>query len=172
MILKRVVSILFCLLLCLSQVGFYIGFLLEQHKTKDLIHKQVIARAPLHLLERIVQQDAIQWEDDNKEFYLHGSLYDVVKIQVENGKTVFYCINDENEEQLLKNLSVVAGSDYNHSSNKNNHYQYKKLVFDEFYSFNNAIEFNSIIKVINSLSVIRLYFPSSYLTVDLPPPRV
>jgi len=170
--LNRVVSILFCLLLCLSQVGFYIGFLLEQHKTKDLIKQHAIAKAPLHHLVRIEQQDAIQWEDDRKEFYLHGSLYDVVKIQVENGKTVFYCINDENEEQLLKNLSLVSGSDNNHSSSKNNHYQYKKLVFDEFDCFNNSIEFHSIVNIVKSLSIIKLSYPNSFLTVDFPPPRV
>ena len=160
------------MLLCLSQVGFYVGFLMEQYKTKDLIKKQAIAKTPLHHLVRIVQQDAIQWEDDRKEFYLQGSLYDVVKIQVENGETVFYCINDENEEQLLKNLTVVAGSVNNHSSSKNNHYQFKKLIFDEFDGYNNLNEFNSIITVVKTLSAIKLYFPNSFLTIDLPPPRV
>ena len=96
------------MLLCLSQVGFYVGFLIEQHKTKKLIKKQAISKIPLNLLVRIEQNQSIEWEDEQKEFYLNGFLYDVVKCKMENGKTVFYCINDENEEQLLLFIHLVV----------------------------------------------------------------
>lgn len=169
---KRFVSILFCLLLCISQVGFYVGFLIEQHKTKNLIKKQAISKIPLNLLVRIEQNQSIEWEEEQKEFYLNGFLYDVVKCKMENGKTVFYCINDENEAQLLKTLSVIAESGNHHSNSRNHHYQINKLIFDEFEGYNNLMSIIKIERVIQSYSKLDLYFPQINLTVDFPPPRV
>ena len=39
--------------------------------------------------------------DDNKEFVFNGRLYDIARTTDDGNNTVFYCINDKNEEQLI-----------------------------------------------------------------------
>jgi hypothetical protein len=51
------------------------------------------------------ENDSFRWEEEGKEFYQDGQLYDVVKSVTTGGKTVLYCINDKKEEELIRAFS-------------------------------------------------------------------
>ena len=67
----------------------------------------------LVIIELDKNSHRIKWEEEGKEFYLDGQLYDVQKKVIKKGKTILYCLNDIKEEQLLKEMSNAAhpGSD-------------------------------------------------------------
>lgn len=49
-------------------------------------------------------KDKIKWEEQGKEFYLDGEIYDVVRTKEQGDKTVLYCLKDTKEQQLLDHL--------------------------------------------------------------------
>lgn len=56
----------------------------------------------------IVQNNRMQWVKTNREFHFDGEMYDVVKTIKKDGKTVYYCINDKKEKELVKNFARAA----------------------------------------------------------------
>jgi hypothetical protein len=127
--LKKPVTIFFLLLLFFSQVGYYFYYLFQQYEIREAVKHEFIAKLPESSLEKIdavAFADDIEWEDEGREFYLNGQLYDVAYIKNVNGKKLIYCLNDKKEEQHLKDLAhaVNSGNEQN-SSNKNGHHSIK-----------------------------------------------
>ena len=48
------------------------------------------------------------WEEEGKEFWLDGELFDVVRKKVEKGTVVYYCINDEKEEKIIEHQNKLT----------------------------------------------------------------
>jgi hypothetical protein len=169
--LKRGFSILFFVLLCLSQTGFFVAFLFQQHQLKATAKANALATIPLDALIRIEQQKGLQWEEDQKEFYLDGNLYDVVQIRQESDQTVYYCINDEKEKQLLNQWSNLEHFESNIPHSKHSH-QTVKLIFDEFdRPVTIDISYKNSITNITSSFVV-LFFPSTNVQSAFRPPQV
>ncbi|AFK05122.1 hypothetical protein Emtol_3997 [Emticicia oligotrophica DSM 17448] len=57
----------------------------------------------------------IEWEEDEKEFWYNGKLYDIVEIKTINKTKYYYCISDENEEQIIAQIKKLI--DDNHERN-------------------------------------------------------
>ncbi len=75
--------------------------------------ERMIAGLPDSLLQVIdagAVKSTIEWEENGKEFSLDGKMYDVVKMMVQSGRTYYYCINDEKEEQLLNTYSKLVNA--------------------------------------------------------------
>ncbi|HRI25725.1 MAG TPA: hypothetical protein PLZ45_13695 [Ferruginibacter sp.] len=109
------------MLLFLSQGGYHVFFSIRQYEAKEEMKHRLLASVPEHLLQVInadVNKEDIEWEEEGREFFLHGQLYDVAYTKTVNGHTLIYCLNDHKEDQLLKKLSaVVAG----HADQPGNH---------------------------------------------------
>ena len=75
--------------------------------------RQLVASLPGSSLELIIanQNTTFRWEEDGKEFYQDGQLYDVVKSVVKDGNTILYCINDKEEEVLLFRMQKASKSE-------------------------------------------------------------
>ena len=75
--------------------------------------RQMVASLPDSSLELIIanQNNTFRWEEDGKEFYQDGQLYDVVKSVVKDGNTILYCINDKEEEVLLFRMQKASKSE-------------------------------------------------------------
>ena len=158
------------MLLCLSQTGFYIAFLFQQHQLKATAKANILAAIPLDALIRIEQQKGLQWEEDQKEFYLDGNLYDVVQIRQESDQTVYYCINDEKEKQLLNQWSNLEHFESNSPHSKHSH-QTVKLIFDELdWPVITDVSYNNSISNITSSFVV-LFSPSADLKSTFRPPQ-
>jgi len=47
----------------------------------------------------------LQWLEDHHEFVYHGSMYDVVRSQMnDDGSTIYFCIKDEKEKEFYKDI--------------------------------------------------------------------
>jgi hypothetical protein len=60
----------------------------------------------------------IKFVDEN-EFVYHGKLYDIISKKTESTDIIFSCINDEQEEKLLKNFFAQVRHDNNITKNMN-----------------------------------------------------
>ena len=114
------------LLLFFSQAGYYFFFTIQQHQIKESVKQQLLTAIPessLDVIDADANKDDIEWEEEGREFYLHGQMYDVASIKKIEGKTLIYCLNDKKEEQLLNDLSktVAAGNDQTSNSKNGQH---------------------------------------------------
>ncbi len=97
-------------MLFLSQAGYRIIFAFQQYEIKEEVKQQLLASLPetvLDIIDAETNKEAIYWEEEDREFYLHGQLYDVAFTKRVNGRTLIYCLNDKQEEKLLKDLNTL-----------------------------------------------------------------
>lgn len=105
------ISVLLLLVITSSSIGVYPAFKLLQYRARREVKQQIKKGVPESELHRIVvtgNEDKMSWVKPNKEFVLNGNMYDVVRRETEEGKLVFYCINDEQEEQLFTYLDEMV----------------------------------------------------------------
>ena len=98
---------LLCVIFC-SELGYYFYYNLQQIQIKRQVKKELLSSLPESSFVKIELDKNIQlieWEEEGKEFYLDGQLYDVQKKVIQNGKTILYCLNDIKEQQLLKEMA-------------------------------------------------------------------
>jgi len=155
----------------ISQVGYYFIYAYEQHLIKEQVKEEFLAGIPESSLELIVQEkygNRIEWEEDGKEFYLDGNLYDVAKIKQVNGQTFLYCMNDKKENELIKKFSkTVKGNHGNGKSEK----QTIKNQLSAYLVYKTEIESLSIFMPSQQFSNPAISFKSSYKEIVAPPPR-
>ena len=118
---KKTITISFLLLLFFSQLGYKFIYAIRQADAKEEAKQKLLALIPetaLELIDAGANKNDIKWEEEGKEFYLHGQRFDVAKIKEVNGKTMLYCLNDKKEEQVLQDLakSIQSASDQSANS--------------------------------------------------------
>jgi hypothetical protein len=108
--------------------------LFQQHEIKEAAKHELLSKLPesaLEIIDGTAYKNDIEWEEEDREFYLHGQMYDVAFIKIVNGKKLIYCLNDSNEEDLLKRLAKAVDSrNEQNSSGKNDHHIIKFQVSD------------------------------------------
>jgi hypothetical protein len=124
--LKKTITISLLLLLLFSQAGYYLIYKFQQHQIKESAKKELLSKLPessLEIIDAHANRNEIRWEEKNKEFYLHGQMYDVAFIKVVDGKILIYCLNDSKEEDLLKSLAntVKSVNDQSNSGKEGQH---------------------------------------------------
>jgi len=110
----------------LSQTGYYLVNFIQQHLAKEAMEQQLLAEIPessMKVFDAEANKHDIIWEEEGKEFLLHGKMYDIAKTKIVDGKTYFYCVSDSKEDQVLKNRSnaVRSGLEQSPGNNFNNH---------------------------------------------------
>ena len=82
-----------------------------------------LPESSLEIIDADINKNNIEWEEEGKEFYLYGEMYDVARVKKINGKTLIYCLNDKKEEQVLQDLAkaVQSGSDQNANGKPGQH---------------------------------------------------
>ena len=125
-----VISLL--VLFVISQVGYYCVYHYQQNRIKEDVKRQLFANVPeSSLLVFEIDTPGIEWEEEGKEFYLHGELFDVAKIKNVAGKTFIYCINDKKEEKLLQDLAqTIKSQTDNNGSGKSGKHEIKFQITD------------------------------------------
>jgi hypothetical protein len=109
---KKLLSILFLFIFLFNLAGYYIVFTIMQQTARKEMKAFIKKNPPLDKLERLVISDEkmnspeiFKYKDDNKEIIYNGKLYDIVCATKDGSNTIFYCINDKNEEQLFAGLN-------------------------------------------------------------------
>lgn len=105
-----------------------------------------------------------------KEFRYEGKLYDIIKEIKKNYFTIFYCINDEKEEQLMESYSkIFQSSDDGIITLKYAGKVLKNIFFPLFIEK----EKNNIITIYSEtkLCFLTVHCLISFKDVELPPPK-
>jgi len=98
------------LLIVFTQVGYYGFFAIEQQIIRYEQKKKILASLNDEELKRIPLQPGMEFMDDDQEFMLEGEKYDIVRVKNEEGRKVFYAVNDKDETRLLKKLAQAGRS--------------------------------------------------------------
>jgi hypothetical protein len=107
--LKKSLAYLLLILFLFNSMGYYFIFELHKYHVKKEIqaNSNKISRALRILKIRDAESDHEFQRVENKEIRYQGFLFDVIK-EVRNGKTtIFYCIHDTKEENLLATMNSV-----------------------------------------------------------------
>lgn len=80
------------------------------------MRRRILEGVPDAYLLVIERTDAVDWVEKDRELMLGDELYDVIKTKTDNGKTYLYCLNDDDETQVLKKFSKAVKSRNNNSS--------------------------------------------------------
>lgn len=110
---RKFTCISLLLLLFFSLAGYYLLYLVQEHRWEETRRHEIISGLPLSQLDSLdADKEAafIEWEEEGREFYFHGHLYDVAAIKKVSGKTIIYCLNDAKEEQLLRERSAAVST--------------------------------------------------------------
>ena len=171
---KRAIIISSLLLLFFSQVGYQFIYIIQQHKAKEDAEKQLLSTLPessLEVIDLSADKNDIQWEEEGKEFYLRGQLYDVAKTKNVNGRTLLYCLNDKKEKQVLQDLSKAVGTGNDQSTDSKGGKHTIKFQLTDLFAFSeSAISIQEFIpqKHINfNVPII-----SSIKKIITPPPKL
>jgi len=106
-------------LLFLSQAGYRIIFAFRQYQIREEVKQRLLASIPEKMLDVIdadLNKEKIEWEDEGREFYLQGQLYDIAYTKIVNGRVLIYCLNDVKEEKLLATLAKINVNQTNQKS--------------------------------------------------------
>ncbi len=109
---KKYVAILFILFFSLNSLIITTYFYAQKSSIKNEMKKFIKQNINFNDFEKIIinQNDKNFIRIDKQEFRYKGKLYDIKKEIHQNGKIIFYCINDLKEEILLKNFSLFNGN--------------------------------------------------------------
>jgi hypothetical protein len=90
--------------LCYTQFGYYAQTLFLQWRMKEAAREARISALPDAAMLRISVAElnrSGRWEDQGKECWYKGHLYDVIRQRTAGGTTWLYCLDDESEEGLI-----------------------------------------------------------------------
>lgn len=109
-LLKKISLILILAIMAFSQIGYYVVMHQAQLQHKEYIKKLLyknIDENTLTVIDYTTNNNKIFWEEEGKEFFFKGEMYDLVKTKSIKGKVFFYCINDEKEKELTDNFNSI-----------------------------------------------------------------
>ena len=130
---RKFLAISLLLIVFLSQVGYYLISNYQRSALKESMREELRSRSAEKDMQVIVLEEnaaAIRWEEDGKEFYLDGKLYDVASIEKQNGKTLIHCVCDKDEAQLANNVAKAVASANDKTNSKESKHIVKFQVSD------------------------------------------
>jgi hypothetical protein len=98
--------------------GYFTYLSIEREIVRERIEQQIIHHLPTSALVCIVGNPEnlaqMTWERENKEFRFQGELYDVVSIDIKNGVTHYFCIDDKEETALSSKIDALLDQESQH----------------------------------------------------------
>jgi len=136
---QRVTAISILVILLLGMASYYPVFKFDQWQIHKAISRQLEKLIPENELEVIsVAQNSneIQWIRKDREFRYKGHLYDVVRSKKTGSVIRYYCINDGEETELVKQYEKTFQSQAadNRAPSKSITIQVLKIFFSLIYS--------------------------------------
>lgn len=175
---KRFFSLLICSLFLFNISGYYIVFSILQHQVRKEMKALIKSELPDEKMEIIIIPDSEILSGKStltfikkNEFYYKGNLYDIVKRTRGENSSIFYCINDKQEEKLFAGLDDHIRSNMDKNTNaKSKSVQIAKNIIKE------ALPESK--KPISSITFREYYYRTftsfviwQYSQVDSPPPK-
>lgn len=170
---KRIIAIFLLFFLVLNTLGtivyHYFNQAIIRAEMKALMNSN-LSQNDFEIL-KIENNSKFFQRIHKKEFRYKGKMYDIIREVHSNNATIYYCINDKKEEQLMDTISKnFDTSDDGISSNKISLRIFKNIFFPTFFEKD---------KTINQISHFQINFKMTYpkclfcyYDVDKPPPKV
>lgn len=173
---RKSFTILLLFIFLVGQYGYYCYSAYEIHKAKEAAHQQLLKQVPENLLDKISLDgnNAIQWEEEGKEFRLNGKMYDIAKAIIENGKVYFLCLADEKEDLALSVMANAVSADYNRCPGSGNQYTSLKITMSDWVFETTAISSGrkAVSRVLsNEYFVYKSAICSRHIKINYPPPN-
>jgi hypothetical protein len=165
--LKKIIAILFFSIFLCSQLAYYAVTLLRDHE-QARIEKHflgTLADKDCEIINYSLQQHEIKWIEEGNAFYLHGVMYDVVKMELKNGQVQIHCIKEAKEMEMLADLIPKISADDNFSGHILN------WVFASDYIMASETTGASIPFFPKAYALYYINLSDSFTAILLPPPR-
>ena len=97
-----------------TEIGYYLQFLVEQLELREAAHEAWLSRLPDNRLYSIALDDlnaAGKWQDEGRECWFKGHLYDVVREKAVGARTYAFCMDDEKEAALIEGTGAMVPHD-------------------------------------------------------------
>jgi len=134
---RRLTAILFLGIFILQAFGYFFTYrVIKWHIHKEVTSQISLGQYHSSALTRISltqeQLRLLEWEEEN-EFRYQEEWYDVIESKRSGDSTIFFCIKDDKDTQLVSNVESLLQDIDKESSKGNFRYTLKKLS-DTYYS--------------------------------------
>lgn len=143
-------------------------YFVQLQYVKHQVKEQILIGVPQQVCTVIENTGRIRWEEEGEEFSLNGDMYDVVATKTTGGKTWLYCLNDRNENELLRNFTRLFSS--GSEKGKSSQTDVKFHVTDQYVLDSAPVLLTMPVTAVHPLSGIAgsgFFFGE----IQLPPPR-
>ncbi len=171
---KNIVLFVLLFVLTLGNLGVLLIFKVKQQYIKSEIKKQIKQSVPENELTIIIQttenKDLFIWKEKN-EFLYNGSMYDVVKKDMQKDKIIYSCINDSQETSLFANLDEwVRHNTQNDNATKKTCNNLIQLIMGAYFP-PQIVELTLYEESLNHFSFYNFFHPTYTLAINSPPPK-
>ncbi len=104
---KKLLSFILLFLILLKIGGLVAVLSVEREMIREKMFENIGKKLNNSNLSCFVANSTLEWEEAEQELWYNGKLYDVVKIEVRNGQTHYFCLADDAETDIvttIKNL--------------------------------------------------------------------
>ena len=166
---RKYISVILLVLFLFVSNGYYLYFKYLQHNIRQEIKYEIrrgIDEAELAIITVSKgEENEIYWTEKNTEFKYKGAMYDIVKTEVKNNKTTYYCINDVKEQQLFTHFTKQ------NSTQNRILIELRKVIsskyFPEYYSITNSVK-----EMVNTFTTYQFIYKSIAIEILSPPPQI
>ncbi len=165
---RKFLSLILLIVVLLAGEGWYLSFIYLQHTVREEAEYEIRKGLKDEDLTLIVvtpgREQEITWTKKDREFRYRGSMYDVVRIKVRDGKKYYYCLNDVKEKEIIADFS-------------RSHKKHDKTLqnLQEVFSNKYLPEGFSIQEIRNSFLIAysgyRCFYRSRVVGTESPPPK-
>jgi hypothetical protein len=171
-----------CLIaLCLLKiVGYFPVFKMKQWEIRKNIEFLIKNNTNNSELKHIAipKTYPLKWEREGREFWFEGNLYDIVRSEIKDSTTHYYCINDTKETELTTQYAEILQKQVNSTSNTEGGAlddYFKKIIKIYFprpiFDSTQYVELG-VPKHLKTLIPYRCFYTSLSINLIDPPPKV
>jgi hypothetical protein len=170
---KPLLILLLLFVFAYLQMGYYFHSLSKRQEAKSEFEQKLKTTLPADAyteFEWNVIKHNVQWEEDGKEFWLNGQLYDVAYKQIINGNTLVVCISDTKEEEIVEQQMKLTFNNTHNTNGKNSRlvqFNFPDIILTDLH-FYNAPCVTTTTKFPNCITALCTLF----IEPTFPPPQV
>ncbi|HEY4109461.1 hypothetical protein [Puia sp.] len=121
---KKAGAILLLLIIGYTQWGYYSQFIILQWRMKEAAREAWVASLPDDAFLRVSLAEINahgRWEEAGKECWYKEHLYDIIRQRNAGDTTWLFCLDDDNEEKLIRQSGEVTRANLDHPDKRAGH---------------------------------------------------